>query len=214
MGLFDEIQELANFFGTSISNQVDNDDFDVDQYLNGTSTQEKTQPAQNYVEKVDKPFDIDEVIAELSRIANKYGLSKYAIYKLATWASYEAGKTIHNNNPGNIRPTKNDKFYINVGKVNEFDENGKETIAKGLNDPMRKFKSFDSLSEGLEAMISWLRRNHPNAWNAIIDDRQSIEQFGSTLGTKDLRGLKYYTGNQKTYSSGLKNRFNQYFKAV
>lgn len=33
MGLFDEIQELANFFGASVSGSIDDDDFDVNEYL-------------------------------------------------------------------------------------------------------------------------------------------------------------------------------------
>lgn len=156
-------------------------------------------------------IDDNQLLLEVNKLADKYNMSGYTCVKLAAWCRMESGRKILGNNPGNVRPGQGQDYYVHPGAVDEF-VNGEHVVASGADDPLRRFRSFETLTDGIEAMILWLVKNHKKAWETLNNDDCSISEFGMSLGQKDDRGLHYYTAKSVVYTSALLNCYRSRFE--
>lgn len=163
------------------------------------------------VEPTYRKTDANEYLLAADKLANKYELTSLGVLKLASWCAFESGAGIFNNNPGNIRGGAN--FFYHPGKVDEY-INGKYVVAKEKKDPLRKFASYPTLTDGIEQMLLWVEHNHPKALDCLKDDNKSARDFGLVLGEPDKRGLHYYTGDKNVYANGCDARFRQIMKVA
>ena len=148
----------------------------------------------------------NEYLLAANDLANKYEMTNLTVQKLAAWCYFESGDGIFNNNPGNVRG--GDKFFYHPGAVDEY-INGNHVVASDKKDPLRKFRAFDTLSDGIEAMLQWLVKNHTRALDVLRDDNKSALQFAQMLGKPDNRGMHYYTADPMVYARGVDARFRK-----
>jgi hypothetical protein len=144
-----------------------------------------------------------------NEMAEKYDLSNLAVRKVAAWILHEASSGIRGNNPCNMRCSNLDNdFYMHPGKVWEI-INGKKVFAdpNNPNDPIRKFRYYKTLGEGLESLLSWLVRLHQPALKTLLDDDKSAYDFGMVLGTLNSKHQLFYTGDQKQYAAALEYHY-------
>jgi hypothetical protein len=153
----------------------------------------------------------NEYLLEANKLADKYNLSGLSVMKLAAWAFLESSIGVWNNNPGNIRNRSNDDFFYNPGPVNEY-INGKLVVASDKKDPIRKFKHFQTLTDGIEGMLQWVIKNHPGAFSALTDDGKTGYDFAFELGKPDNRGYHYYTDKPDHYAPGVERCFQAMLK--
>lgn len=159
-------------------------------------------------------FNNNDYLMGANEIADKYNFSNLTVRKLAAWSAHESGTGIRGNNPCNMRcSSPDDNFYYNPGKVWEI-IGGKTVYADPNNpkDPIRKFKYYDTLGLGMEALISWLQRLHPKALSVLSDDSKNGYDFGLALGEPNIKHMNFYTGNKIEYAKACQKRFEDMLK--
>lgn len=125
---------------------------------------------------------------------------------LAQWALETGnGKSIHWNNYGNGKATKNSGFttYFRCSEI----INGKEQFFDPP-DPHCHFAAYPSAIEGAIAFINLLK-SRPNWWNGLHSG--TPEGFVKGLSTQPYA---YFTANVTLYQNVLKERYGKYIEVA
>jgi len=154
-------------------------------------------------------IDDNQLLLEVNKLSDKYQLSNISVKKLAAWCRMESGKRILGNNPGNMRGGSD--YYIHPGAVDEY-INGQHVVASGADDPLRRFRYFESLTDGIECMLLWLINKHTKAYEYLLDDSRTMAEFGFMLGSKNNYGMRYYTADQTKYASAVSSVYKTRFE--
>jgi hypothetical protein len=143
------------------------------------------------------------------------GLSSHGVAKLLAQAMFETANfnSCYNYNVGNLRPKESELYFMHPGRVNE-NIDGNRVEAQGSEDPIRKFRAFESWEEGIAAWASLIQRAYPLAWEKVVDDSANCYSFAYALGEPNARGLHYYTDNQSHYAKGTAARYPAAREAV
>lgn len=104
-------------------------------------------------------------------------------------------------------------FFLNPGKVDE-NIDGEHVVASGAEDPLRIFRAFGALAEGVGAWLDLIHDAYPLAYASLLHGAGGPRQWGEDLGQPNARGRRYYTADPERYGSALEERYPVCFAAV
>jgi len=136
--------------------------------------------------------------------------SEKTLAKLLAQAMLETGNFKY---WGNVRAKDGEPFFMHPGAVDE-NIDGKHVVAKGKDDPLRRFRAYASLEEGISEWLRVIRDLYVPGWKAANDDSVSCYQFAHALGEPRANGYRYYTADRDRYAKGTASRFSAALAAV
>jgi peptidoglycan hydrolase-like protein with peptidoglycan-binding domain len=141
--------------------------------------------------------------------------SDKTLAKLLAQAMLETGNfaSCYNFNWGNVRARDGEPFFMHPGAVDE-NIDGKHVVARGKDDPLRRFRAYASLEEGISEWLRVIRDLYVPGWTAANDDDVSCYQFAHALGEPRAKGYRYYTADRDRYAKGTASRYPAAIGAV
>lgn len=172
----------------------------------------KIEQGQEVPAKVTDPGLVDAANALRSALPNA---SEKTLAKLLAQAMLETGNfaSCYNFNWGNVRAKDGEPYFMHPGAVDE-NIDGKHVVAKGKDDPLRRFRAYTSLEEGISEWLRVIRDLYVPGWNAANDDSKTCYEFAFALGEPRANGYRYYTADRERYAKGTASRYTSALGAV